>query len=124
MAELVAVSRVKAGVWPSVRWWLATALGARPCFARALSNGLFGVRPAWATLVEAMSQELGHTLSVLPAQPVDEEISRASAGREPCVLIRDDHGGVSMIADWNDLAAARGKVDVFERIIRSKLLMY
>lgn len=29
-----------------------------------------------------------------------------------------------MIMDWNDLTVAKGKLEVFERILRSKLLMY
>jgi hypothetical protein len=48
----------------------------------------------------------------------------ASDGREPCVLIDDDSGRLSMIADWNDLDLAAGDVAKFEQILRSKLLMY
>jgi len=29
-----------------------------------------------------------------------------------------------MIADWNDLALAHGDIPTYERILRSKLLMY
>jgi hypothetical protein len=48
----------------------------------------------------------------------------ASDGREPCVLIDDGSGRLSMIADWNDLDLAAGDVAKFEQILRSKLLMY
>jgi hypothetical protein len=48
----------------------------------------------------------------------------ASSGREPCVLIQDDEGKLSMIMDWNDLAVSGGSVAKYEQILRSKLLMY
>jgi hypothetical protein len=31
---------------------------------------------------------------------------------------------VAMIADWNDLSLADGDIERYERILRSKLLMY
>jgi hypothetical protein len=48
----------------------------------------------------------------------------ASDGREPCILIEDNSGGLSMILDWTDLKLAAGSVPAFERAIRAKLLMY
>ena len=44
-----------------------------------------------------------------------EAEARASAGREPCVLIEGDDGNLSMIVDWNDLQAADGSVETFEK---------
>jgi hypothetical protein len=124
MAELIAVTTVTAGFAPSLRYAIARALGAKPCPLKALSHGLIRPSSAWQTLTQTFADELGHTLSVVAPNRADDAVTRASSGREPCVLIRDDEGGVSMIADWNDLSAAKGKVDVFERILRSKLLMY
>ncbi len=49
--------------------------------------------------------------------------SLASTGREPCVLITHDSGDIAMIVDWNDVALAKD-VASYERILRSKLLMY
>jgi hypothetical protein len=48
----------------------------------------------------------------------------ASEGREPCILIEDDAGQLSMILDWTDLKLAKGSVSEFERAVRAKLLMY
>jgi hypothetical protein len=124
MAELIAVTKINAGFAPSLRYALARALGAKPCPMKALSHGLIRPSAAWRALTSTFADELGHTLSVVPPNCADSAVRQASSGREPCVLIRDDDGGVSMIADWNDLSAAKGKLDVFERILRSKLLMY
>ena len=124
MAELIAVTKVQAGFGPSLRYGLVRMLGARPCPMKALSHKIFRPSPAWQRLVAAFAEDLGHTLVVVSPNRADDAARHASSGREPCVVIRDDEGGVSMIADWNDLGAAKGKIDVFERILRSKLLMY
>ena len=124
MAELIAVTRVNAGFAPSFRYAIARALGAKPCPMKVLSHGLIRPTAAWRTLTHTFSEELGHTLVVVAPNRADDAVKQASSGREPCVLIRGSEGGVSMIADWNDLSAAKGKLDVFERILRSKLLMY
>jgi len=124
MAELIAVTAVKDAPGSRVRYGLARVFGARPCALMAISHGVFRVRPSWKALADSFHSELRHTLTIVSSGTADSEIQSASVGREPCVLIRDDHGGVSMIADWNDLQAAAGNVQVFERILRSKLLMY
>jgi predicted ATP-grasp superfamily ATP-dependent carboligase len=124
MAELIAVTRVQAGFGPSLRYALARALGVKPCPMKALSHGLIRPSASWQALSDTLKAELDHTLTVVAPNRADDAVKKASSGREPCVLIRDDDGGVSMLADWNDLSAANGKLDVFERILRSKLLMY
>lgn len=124
MAELIAVTQVNAGFASSLKYATARALGAKPCPMKALSHGLIRPTQAWQTLAQIFAQQLGHTLVVVAPNRADDAVRQASSGREPCVLIRDAEGGVSMIADWNDLSAAKGKLDVFERILRSKLLMY
>lgn len=124
MAELIAVTAVKDTPGSRVCYGLARVFGARPCALMAISHGVFRVRPSWKALADTLHSELGHALTVVSSSSAEQEILSASSGREPCVLIRDDHGGVSMIADWNDLEAAAGDVQVFERILRSKLLMY
>ena len=124
MAELIAVTKINAGVASTLRYAIARALGAKPCPMKALSHGLIRPSTAWVALTHTFAEELGYTLRVVAPNRADDAVKQASSGREPCVLIRDSEGGVSMIADWNDLSAAKGKLDVFERILRSKLLMY
>jgi hypothetical protein len=124
VAELIAVTKVEAGFLPSLQYALARVFGAKPCPMKALSHGIIRPSPSWLALSQSVSDELGHTLRVVAPNRADDAVKQASSGREPCVLIRDAEGGVSMIVDWNDLSAAKGKIEVFDRILRSKLLMY
>jgi len=124
VAELIAVSSVKTGWAAKLRYAVARIVGAKPCPLMAMTHGLVGVRQSWEVLAEKFRGELGHTLQVVSSHDTTDDIRAASVGREPCVLIRDADGGVSMIADWNDIQAAAGNLAVFDRILRSKLLMY
>lgn len=124
MAELIAVTSIKSGFGPSLRYGMARMFGAKPCPMKALSHGIVRESSSWVALGRKLSDELGHRLTVVAPNRTDDNIRSSSSGREPCVLIRDGEGGVSMIADWNDVSAAGGKLDIFERILRSKLLMY
>jgi len=124
VSELIAVTAVRSGPWPTLRYSLTRILGLTPCPLKALSHGVFRPSPSWRACAQAIENDFGHSLIVVATDRADEAVRKASSGREPCVLIRDAEGGVSMIVDWNDLIVAKGNVDVFERILRSKLLMY
>lgn len=124
MAELIAVSAVGTGWGQRFRYGLARIVGLSPCPLKAMSHGIVRLKPAWKDLTNRLKSDLGHILQIVSSHDAPEDIRSASLGREPCVLIRDDEGGVSMIADWNDIQVAAGDIAVFERIIRSKLLMY
>jgi hypothetical protein len=124
MAELIAVTSRTTGFGPRLRYALVRMWGAKPCALLALSHGIVKPSTSWAEFATRLHHEFGHTLTVVYKNRADDTISRASTGRQPCVLIRDADGGVSMIADWNDLSAASGNVATFEKILRSKLLMY
>ena len=118
MAQLTGVYRGKRGVlYPFARF-----LGFRSCDLAAITESRRGPSPAWKTLIATLEGE-GHTHIVVSSAQASPEISLASAGREPCVLITHDSGDIAMIVDWNDLALARD-VATYERILRSKLLMY
>jgi hypothetical protein len=75
-------------------------------------------------MVGRLQEEFGHELELVYRNRRSPEIAAASSGREPCVLIEDSGGGLAMIADWNDLDLAAGDLATFEKILRSKLLMY
>lgn len=89
-----------------------------------MSHAIVGASPGWRRMVTSLEAELGHTLEVVSSGSASSEVSSASVGREPCVLLEGEGGSLSMILDWNDIALCAGKVERFDRILRSKLLMY
>lgn len=119
MAHLIGVYRGTRGpLYPLSRF-----LGAYSCDLARLSENRTGISPAWKAMVDRLTAD-GHSHELVSSKTASVALSQASAGREPCILIDDDHGDVAMIADWNDLSLADGDIERYERILRSKLLMY
>jgi hypothetical protein len=110
---------------PAVRFRraLGRAFGGYSCDLSHITHSAFGISTAWNDMVARLEAE-GHTHECVYGGDATPVVASASAGREPCVLILDEQGNPSMIADWNDLALAAGDVTTYERILRSKLLMY
>ena len=122
--RLIAVSAYPSGPLGSIRWALSRSLGLRPCPLRAMSHSIVRVSPGWRQMVSALEADLGHTLELVSSGSASSEVTSASVGREPCVLLEGEGGSLSMILDWNDIELCGGRVDTFDRILRSKLLMY
>jgi hypothetical protein len=124
MATLVGVFNTDGGVLREFSRALARGLGSHACALSHLTHSSVTPRSAWRALRENLATELGHDLVLVHRNQRTAPQLAASAGREPCVLIDDGSGVISMIMDWNDLDLTAGDIAKFEQILRSKLLMY
>ena len=124
MAELIGVYSADGGILAEFRRALGRRVGSHACWLSQLTHSPAKPTPQWRALEKALETELGHTFTLAFRNTRTPEQEAASAGREPCVLIDDSQGHLSMIVDWNDLEMAGGDIERFERILRSKLLMY
>lgn len=124
MATLIGVYDADGGVLREFLRGLARGAGAHACALSHLTRSASTPRSSWRAVRERLATELGHDLVLVHRNQRTPEQAAASAGREPCVLIDDGSGVLSMILDWNDLDLAAGDVAKFEQILRSKLLMY
>ena len=122
MATLVGVYRADAGFFPELGRSLGRLVGAHACWLSQLTHSPRSPQASWVTMAEGLAPE--HTIELVYRNKRTPAQEAASAGKEPCVLIDDGGGHISMILDWNDLELAAGDVERFERILRSKLLMY
>jgi len=124
MATLIGVYRADAGIFAELRRALGRRIGSHACWLSQLTHSPSRPTAQWSALEKTIESEFGHTFSLVFRNTRTPEEEAASAGREPCVLIDDGQGHLSMIVDWNDLELAEGDVERFGRILRSKLLMY
>lgn len=124
VVRLVGVVNADGGAWREFLRGLGRMTGAHACALSYLCRSPRTPSAAWRALRKSLAADLGHELVVVFRTQRSAQELKASAGREPCVLIDDGSGQLSMIADWNDLDLAGGDVAKFEQILRSKLLMY
>jgi hypothetical protein len=124
VAELIGVYNADGGVFAEFRRMLGRRVGSHACWLSQLTHSPQKPTARWRALESAIASDFGHSFSLVYRNTRTPEQEAASAGREPCVLIDDGQGHLSMIVDWNDLELAEGDIGRFERILRSKLLMY
>lgn len=124
MARLIGVYNADGGLRGEIAYLLGHLVGTAECALCDITHSPLRKKKSWIAMEERLAEELGHHIVLRHRNETTPAEAKASAGREPCVLIEGDDGNLSMILDWNDLSAADGSVEVFERILRSKLLMY
>jgi hypothetical protein len=124
MVRLIGVVKAEAGLVKELTTAMSRRVGVYPCSLTQLVHSPKNPNREWRDAATRLHNEFGHTLELVYANRRTEAVEAASSGREPCILIEDEDGALAMIADWNDLELADGDVAVFERILRSKLLMY
>ena len=124
MARLIGIYNADGGLRGEIAYVLGHLVGVAECALCDITHSPIRKKKAWNEVEQRLAEDLGHQMVLRHRNETTEAEAKASAGREPCVLIEGDDGSLSMILDWNDLKAASGSVEVFERILRSKLLMY
>jgi len=124
MPQLIGVVDADSGAIREVLRAVGRLGGSHACHLLALAHSAAKPRSEWVEMAKRLREDTGFELSLVYRDARSERERQASEGREPCVLIQSDDGAISMIADWNDLELAGGDISSFERILRSKLLMY
>ena len=123
MARIIGVYNADGGLRGELAYVFGHMVGAAECALCDITHSPVRKKKAWKEMEARLADE-GHDIVLRHRNDTTEAEHQASSGREPCVLIESADGQLGMIMDWNDLSAAEGRVETFERILRSKLLMY
>lgn len=124
MKKLIGVYNADGGLAGELAYFFGHLVGLRSCTLCDVTHSPIRKKTQFRELEARIREEFGYEFLLVHKNERTPEQLQASGGREPCVLIEDEQGSLSMIMDWNDLRLAKGKVEDFERILRSKLLMY
>jgi len=124
MKKLIGVYNADGGFAGELAYFFGHLVGLRSCTLCDVTHSPIRKKTQFRELETRIREEFGYEFLLVHKNERTPEQLQASGGREPCVLIEDEQGSLSMIMDWNDLRLAKGKVEDFERILRSKLLMY
>ena len=122
--RIIGVYNADGGLVGELSYFFGHLVGVRQCTLCDITHSPFAKKAQWKGLESRLQDELNVTFTLVHKNERSPAELAASEGREPCVLIEDDEGKLSMILDWTDLKLASGSVDAFERSLRAKLLMY
>ena len=122
--RLIGVYNADGGLAGELSYFFGHLVGVRECKLCDITHSPFAKKREWKEFEQRLLDDLGVEFVLVHKNERTAEQLAASDGREPCVLIDDDSGKLSMILDWTDLKLASGSVAEFERAVRAKLLMY
>ena len=123
MQKLIGVYNANGGFVGELAYFFGHLIGIRDCKLCDVTHSPVKKKAAWKEFEKRILDE-GYEFALVHKNERTEAQVEASDGREPCVLIEYEDGSLSMILDWNDLKAAKGDVVSFEKILKSKLIMY
>jgi hypothetical protein len=122
--KVIGVYNANGGLAGELSYFFGHLIGRAECKLCDITHSPFAKKAEWKAMEKRLHDELGVEFVLVHRNERTDAQLAASDGREPCILIEDNSGGLSMILDWTDLKLAAGSVPAFERAIRAKLLMY
>lgn len=118
---IVGIYKANGGLLGELSYVLGHAVGIRHCELCDITHSPLWKRREFKSFEQRMQREFGLSVRLLHMNERSEQESAASAGREPCVLLEYSDGTFSMLLDYVELKAVKGKVSSFEKLIRSRL---
>lgn len=124
MRKLVGVYNANGGVIGELGYFFGHLIGVRECSLCDITHSPIRKKAEWKVLEQSIASEHEFDFQLLHLNERTEKQKAASEGRVPCVMLEHDDESYSIVLDWNDLKAADGDVASFEKILKSKLMMY
>ncbi|QKJ24902.1 hypothetical protein HRU87_01465 [Aquiluna borgnonia] len=121
---LIGVYKANGGVVGELSYFFGHLVGVRSCSLCDVTHSPVMKKAKFKDLEKRLKAELGITFKLVHMNERNAEELKASSGREPCVLLRYDDGGISMLLDYVELKAIDGSVESFEKLLRSRLDFY
>lgn len=122
--QLIGVYKANGGLLGELAYVLGHLVGARECSLCDITHSPVMKKREFKNLEQRLDSEFGIGFRLVHMNERTEAELAASKGREPCVLLQNEDGSLSMFLDFVELKACSGKVSSFEKLVRSRLDIY
>ena len=120
--RIIGVYNADGGLKGELSYFFGHLMGTTQCSLCDITHSPVAKKAQWKHMEQQLHQELGVEFLLVHKNERSPEQLAASEGKEPCVLLEDDDGTLSVLLDGDELQQAEGDVAAFERALRSKLL--
>ena len=121
---LIGVYKADGGVLGELTHFFGHLIGVRSCSLCDISHTPITKKSSFKALEHHLLAEHGIVVRMIHLNERNEREKKASAGREPCVLLEYPDQSISMFLDSTDLVALSGSVSALEKLIFSRLDLY
>ena len=123
-ATLIGIYKADGGVISELSYFFGHLIGVRSCSLCDISHSPVKKKSAFQQLERELLKEHGIAIKMIHLDERNERELKASAGREPCVLLEYPDQSISMFLDAVDLKALSGSVTSLRKLILSRLDLY
>lgn len=122
--QLIGVYKADGGLIGEVSYFLGHLVGVRECSLCDITHSPVKKKAAFKEFEKQLFEQRGIGFRLVHMNERSDSVLAASKGREPCVLLENEDGSISMFLDFVELKAAAGKVGSFEKLVKSRLDIY
>lgn len=123
-ATLIGVYNADGGILGKLSYVLGHLIGTRSCSLCDISHSPVKMKSSFKAFERELADKHGIAVKMIHRNERNERETKASAGREPCMLLEYADGSISMFLDSVELKALSGKVHDFRKLIYSRLDLY
>lgn len=121
---LIGVYKADGGLVGEVSYFLGHLVGVKECSLCDITHSPIMKKKAFKEFEARLRAKRGIDVRLVHMNERTEAELAASKGREPCVLLQYEDGSISMFLDYEELKAAGGRVNSFEKLVESRLNIY
>ncbi len=123
-ATLIGVYKADGGIIGELSYFFGHLVGARNCSLCDISHSPIKKKSSFKALEKELLKNHNIAIKMLHMNERNERELKASAGREPCMLLEYPDGSISMFLDYVELKAISGSVSSLRKLILSRLDLY
>ncbi len=121
---LIGIYKADGGLAGELSYFFGHLIGVCNCSLCDITHSPIMKKREFKELERRIEAEFGIGFRLLHMNERTAEEERASAGREPCVLLQHEDGTLSMFLDFMELQAVDGSVKSFEKLLRTRLDLF
>lgn len=121
---LIGIYKADGGIVGELSYFFGHLVGLRNCSLCDISHSPIKKKASFKALERQLLAQQGISVRMIHLNERNDRELKASAGREPCMLLEYPDGSISMFLDSADLSALSGNVASLKRLILSRLDLY
>jgi hypothetical protein len=121
---LIGVYNADGGLRGELAYVFGHLIGIRSCSLCDISHSPVRKKASFKELEQHLLEEHGIIVRMVHLNERNERETKASEGREPCMLLEYPDQSISMFLDATDLKALSGSVKSLKKLIISRLDLY
>ena len=122
--RLIGVYNADGGVVGELKYFFGHLIGIAKCELCDVTHSPIRKKASFDKLTKTFKAEFGLDFALKHLNERTEAETRASAGKEPCVLAEYADGSLGMFLDRQELREVKGDVGRFEKVARARLVLF